>query len=294
MFENFKAGYVAIIGKPNAGKSTLLNQLLKFKLSIVTRKPQTTRKSVLGILSDEESQIIFIDTPGIIEPRYDLQKVMMSYVKTALEDADVVVYIVDVSQPDFSVSGAAEKLPKTDKPVILLLNKIDLVARDKILPWMEQAKNLKKFSAIIPLSALNGDNVDELVKEIRHLLPYNPPYYPPDYVTDQQERFFVSEIIREKIFELYSDEIPYSCHVQIEEFKERPGRKDYIQAIIYVEKLSQKGILIGKKGTALKRVGELARADIEAFLERPVYLELYVKVMDKWRRQEHKLRRLGY
>jgi GTP-binding protein Era len=293
-YQNFRAGYVALVGRPNVGKSTLLNQLLKMKLSIVTHKPQTTRKKVLGILSGENYQIVFIDTPGIIEPKYNLQKVMMKYVRSAMEDADVIVYLVDASSTRKDFEEIGEQIAPLEKPVILVLNKIDLVKKDDLLPLIDAYRSLYDFRAIVPISALKGDGLDDLVKEIVQNLPYNPPYYPPDYVTDQQERFFVSEIIREKIFQLYGEEIPYSCHVQIEEFKENPGRKDFIRAIIYVERLSQKGILIGKKGQALKRVGELARQEIEAFLGRPVYLELYVKVMEDWRKKESKLRRLGY
>ncbi len=291
---DFRAGYVALVGKPNVGKSTLLNQLLKFKLSIVTQKPQTTRKKVLGILSGDNYQVVFIDTPGMIEPRYNLQKVMMKYVHNAMEDADIIVYLADASAPRHDFAQLEKRIAPFSKPVILALNKIDLIPKGEILPLIEQYRQAYNFEAYVPISALKNDGLDLLLKEIVHNLPYSPPYFPPDYITDQQERFFVSEIIREKIFQLYGEEIPYSCHVQIEEFKERPGHKDYIRAVIYVEKLSQKGILIGKKGQALKRVGELARQEIEAFLERPVFLELYVKVMEDWRRKEMKLRSLGY
>jgi len=292
--ENFKAGYVALLGRPNVGKSTLLNQLVKFKLSIVSKKPQTTRKKLLGILTEENYQIIFIDTPGIIEPRYTLQEVMMRYVKSAMEDADVLVYIVDASKPRQEYESVAEKISPLGKPVILTLNKIDLIRKDLLLPLIEGYRNVYDFHAIIPISALKGDGVDDLLREIVKLLPKSPPYYPPDYVTDKEERFFVAEIIREKIFNFYGEEIPYSTHVDIEEFKERPGKKDYIRAVIYVERPSQKKILIGKQGQALKRVGQLARQEIEFFLGRPVYLELFVKVTEDWRKKETTLRRFGY
>ena len=291
---DFRAGYVALVGKPNVGKSTLLNQLLKFKLSIVTQKPQTTRKKVLGILSGDNYQIVFIDTPGLIEPRYNLQKVMMKYVQSAMEDADIIVYLADASSTRHDFAQLEKRIAPFTKPIILALNKIDLIPRGEILPLIEQYQQAYDFKAYVPISALKNDGIELLLKEILRNLPFSPPYFPPDYITDQQERFFVSEIIREKIFQFYGEEIPYSCHVQIEEFKERPGHKDYIRAIIYVEKLSQKGILIGKKGQALKRVGKLAREDIETFLGRPVFLELYVKVMEDWRRKEMKLRSLGY
>ncbi|MEJ2637521.1 MAG: GTPase Era [Calditrichia bacterium] len=291
---DFRSGYVALIGRPNAGKSTLLNQLLKFKLSIVTRKPQTTRKNVLGILSDEHSQIVFMDTPGLIEPQYDLQKMMMKYLESALEDADVIIYLLDVTASGEIFTAYEEQIFLKEKPVILALNKVDLIQKEKLLPLIENYQGKYNFESIIPISALKNDGLDRLVKELVHSLPFNPPYFPPEYVTDQQERFFVSEIIREKIFELYSEEVPYSCHVQIEEFRERPQRKDYIRAVIYVDRISQKGILIGKRGQSLKRVGELSRNEIESFLERPVFLELYVKVMGDWRRKPSKLKSLGY
>ena len=293
-FQGFKSGYVAILGRPNVGKSTLLNQMLKMKLSIVTPKPQTTRKKVLGILNGENYQIVFIDTPGIIDPKYNLQKVMMKYVRHAIDDADVVLYMVDAAAPRQQFDDVASHLQGVEKPVVLVLNKVDLVKKDQLLPMIDAYRQVHDFKAIIPISALKGDGVDRVVEELVKLLPEGHPYYPSDYVTPEQERFFVAEIIREKIFLLYGEEIPYSTHVEIEEFKERPGHKDYIRAVIYVEKNSQKGILIGKQGQALKRVGQLAREEVEAFLGRPVYLELFVKVNEDWRKSDTKIRRLGY
>jgi GTP-binding protein Era len=290
---DFRAGYVAIIGKTNVGKSTLLNQILNFKLSIVTPKPQTTRKKVIGILNGENYQIIFIDTPGIIEPKYTLQQIMMKYVKTAMEDADVLLYMVDVSRHEI-IDEVKEKAEPLGKPVILLLNKIDLIRKPMLLSIIDEYRKVYPFEAIIPISALENDGLDRVIQEVVKLLPLHPPYYPSDYITYQQERFFVAEIIREKVFFLYGEEIPYSTHIEIEEFKERQKGKDYIRATIYVEKDSQKGILIGKKAQALKRVGELARKEIEAFLDRPVFLELFVKVSEDWRKKEGKLRELGY
>jgi len=291
---DFRSGYVAILGKTNAGKSTFLNQVLQFKLSIVTPKPQTTRKRVIGILNSEDYQIIFIDTPGIIEPKYTLHEVMMRYVKKAAEDADVVLYMADVSLPNPVETDAKEKIEPFGKPVILLLNKIDLIKKESLLSIIDQYRNIYPFEAIIPISALKNDGIDRVISEVVKLLPVNPPYYPQDYLTSQQERFFVAEIIREKIFLLYGEEIPYSTHVEIEEFKEREEGKDYILANIFVEKDSQKGILIGKKGQALRRVGELSRKEIEEFLGRPVFLELYVKVSKDWRKKEGRLKELGY
>lgn len=292
--KNFKAGYVAILGQPNVGKSTLLNQLLKHKLSIVSRKPQTTRKKVLGILTSKNAQIIFIDTPGLLNPKYSLQQVMSGYTNLAIQDADVILYLIEASKKLKALSEIIKLLHNVKKPVILAINKIDLIEKKALLPLIDGYNKQFTFSSIIPISALKDDGLDRLTEEIVNLLPESPPYFPPEYLTDQQERFFVSEIIREKIYEFYGEEIPYSTHVQIEKFKERPGRKDYIEAVIYVEKASQKGILIGKGGKALKRIGELARYDLERFLRRPVYLELFVKVMRDWRSEDSKLKLLGY
>jgi len=293
-YQDYKAGYVALVGKPNVGKSTLLNALLKHKLSIVTHKPQTTRKQVLGILSEEHYQIIFIDTPGLIQPKYNLQKIMMKYLQEAMADADLIAYMIDASAPIQDFSQVREKILPLSKPVILVLNKIDLIPRERLLPLIERYKQVYDFTAYVPVSAAQNDGLEDLLREIERLLPYSPPYFPPEYITNQQERFFVSEIIREKIFQFYGEEIPYSCHVQIEEFKERDKGKDYIRAVIFVEKISQKGILIGKGGQSIRRVGERARQDIEAFLSRPVFLELYVKVLEAWRKKEIKLKQLGY
>lgn len=292
-YKDFKAGYAAILGRPNVGKSTLLNQLLKHKLSIISSKPQTTRKKVLGILNTEKAQIVFIDTPGLLVPKYNLQERMVKYIQQAIEDSDVLLYLIDVGEDNIH-SEIVKLLSETHKPVILAINKIDLVDKNSLLPLISRFGKKMDFAAIVPISALLNDGLDRLQEEIIKLLPHSPPFYPPDYLTDQQERFFVAEIIREKIFEHYGEEIPYSTHVQIETFKERPGSKDYIVAIIYVEKDSQKGILIGKEGQALKKIGRLARAEIEQFLGREVFLELYVKVLKDWRRKDARLRELGY
>ena len=292
--KKFRAGYVAILGHPNVGKSTLLNQLLKHKLAIVSRKPQTTRKKVLGILTSKNAQIIFIDTPGLLSPKYHLQQVMSGYIDHAIQDADVIIYVVEASKKLKALSEIKKLLHESQKPVILALNKIDLIEKKALLPLIAGYSEQLNFSSIIPISALKDDGLDRLTVDIVNLLPESPPYFPAEYITDQQERFFVSEVIREKIYEFYGEEIPYSTHVQIEEFKERPGRKDYIEVIIYVEKTSQKRIIIGKGGKALKRIGELARFEVEKFLNRPVYLEILVKVMRDWRSEDSKLKRLGY
>jgi len=292
---NFKAGYVALIGRPNVGKSTLMNALLGQKLSIVTPKPQTTRHRVLGILSEQDYQMIFLDTPGLLIPRYKLQETMVRTAKSAIEEADVLLFMIE---PEDKISPANRSilsdLVQTKKPTILTINKIDLVAKEKLLPIIEAYSKSFSLTSIIPISALKADGLDKLKQLLIGNLPVGFPFYPPDAITDQPERFFVAEIIREKIFQQYGEEIPYSTTVTVEEFKERDKGKDYIRAVIYVERNSQKGIIIGKQGAALKRVGQIAREEIESFLGRAVYVELFVKVKEKWRQKEGILRELGY
>ena len=292
----FQAGYVAVIGLPNAGKSTLLNHLIEQKLSIVTDKPQTTRKNVLGILNAPGYQIVFMDTPGMIDPRYNLQEMMMRFVKTAINDADLLVYVLDVSDKRQKPETVRDLLSGAKgRPVLLALNKIDLLDDPKkVLPMIEAYQAVFPFSGILPISAERDISLDKLVVEMVKSLPISPPFYPTDFITDQQERFFVAEIIREKIFTLFSKEIPYATHVEVEEFRESNGAKDYIRAVIYAERQTQKQIIIGKKGEALKRVGASARKDIEQFLDRPVFLELFVKVSPDWRKKDSLLRQLGY
>ena len=294
-----KTGYVTILGLPNAGKSTLLNALLGQKLSITTNKPQTTRKRLLGILSDENYQIIFLDTPGILKPAYLLQEKMMDSVVQSIKDADVLILILDVAldpggEKTLKDAFIYDLLSKSKKPKILLLNKIDLSSQEQVNELIEKVGKTNYFKRIIPISSKLAYNVHTVISEIIENLPEGPKYYPDENVSDENERFFVSEIIREKIFEHYKDEIPYSCEVVIVDFKEREGRKDFIQAEIIVERDSQKGILIGKQGTALKRIGEESRASIEEFLQRPVYLDLHVKVRSKWRTDENMLKSFGY
>jgi GTP-binding protein Era len=292
---NFKAGYVALIGRPNVGKSTLMNALLGQKLSIVTAKPQTTRHRVLGILSGKEYQIIFLDTPGLLVPRYKLQETMVKAARGAIEEADVLLFMIE---PEDKISEANQsilsELIQSKKPLILSINKIDQTDRDKLLPIIDQYSKSFNLTSIIPISALKADGLDQLKQLLIDNLPVGFPFYPPETITDQPERFFVAEIIREKIFQKYGEEIPYSTAVTVEEFKERDHGKDYIRAVIYVERNSQKGIIIGKQGAALKRVGQIAREEIELFLGRAVYLELFVRVKEKWRQREEVLRELGY
>ena len=296
---NTKAGYATILGLPNAGKSTLLNALLGQKISIITNKPQTTRKRILGILSDDNYQVIFLDTPGILKPAYLLQQKMMDAVVTSVTDADVILLILDVAldptgEDTLKDAFIYELLSKSKKPKILLLNKIDLSTQEQVNELIVKVEKTNYFKKIIPISSKQAYNVHSVVNEIVECLPEGPKFYPDDIVADENERFFVSEIIREKIFEFYKDEIPYSSEVVIADFKEREGRKDFIQAEIIVERDSQKGILIGKEGAALKRVGETARKSIEEFLGRPVYLDLRVKVREKWRSDEKMLKSFGY
>ena len=287
-----KAGYVAIVGKPNVGKSTLLNRLLRMKISAVTHKPQTTRHRLNGILTEGEYQACFIDTPGIIEPEYELQVFMVKQIKTAINDADVIVLMVD---PWSKNMNAYPELAKSANrtPIIIVINKIDLVAKSELLPLIEKYKNMSARE-IIPVSALNGEGVDDLKGVIFKYLPEGEFIYPKDDISDAPERFFVADLIREKIFEIFKKEIPYASCVLIDDFKEREKGKDYIRAVIYVERQSQKAIIIGKQGAALKEVGEKARREIENFLGKPVFLELWVKVKEKWRKNKKFLKELGY
>lgn len=288
----YRSGYVVICGYPNAGKSTLMNQILDFKLAIVTAKPQTTRRRTLGILTRPDAQVIFLDTPGILEPSYDLQAAMMKQVEQGLADADLVLYLADATAPRMA-PGVAEVSAK--KPVLVVLNKADrLGTPDDALPIIESLGGQGRFAGFRSASALTGAGVPELIEQVVSLLPPGPQFYPEDQLTEHPERFFVAELIREAIFTRYREEVPYSTEVGIEEFRESPGRKDLIRATIFVESESQKGIVIGKGGAAIKRLGQAARAAIEGFLGRPVFLELRVKVLPKWRRDERALKRFGY
>jgi len=296
---NHKAGYVSLIGKPNVGKSTLLNAMIGTKLSIATSKPQTTRKKVLGILSTDDYQIIFLDTPGILNPEYLLQERMLDVVHHSVKDADVVLFIIDIkNDPTGSKTFEDEKvkeiLSEANQKKILVINKIDEAKEHEVENLINDYQKKNIFDKIIATSATMGINIKNLIDEIVELLPEHPKYYPEDQLSDENERFFVSEIIREKVFELYRDEIPYSTEVEIEEFKERENRKDYIRANIIVERETQKPIIIGEKGVAIKRLGKIAREEIERFLEREVFLELFVKVREKWRSNPNFLNRFGY
>jgi GTP-binding protein Era len=281
-----KVGYVAVIGRPNVGKSTLVNTLLKFKLAAVSPKPQTTRYKILGIINEEDAQILLLDTPGIFKKSmYALHDYMIKEAVESIRDADVVVWVVEPVMPTELEEDIAEKIKEATKekktPVILAINKIDTVHKNALLPIMDMYSKLYDFAAYVPISALKNDGLDILLEEIKKHLPEGEPFYPTDQLTDKPLRFIVAEIIREKIFLHYRQEIPYSTAVKVEEFRE--GDPIYIRAVIFVERESQKGILIGKEGQALKRVGTEARKEIEAILGKKVYLELWVKVKKDWR-----------
>jgi GTP-binding protein Era len=294
-----KSGFVAIIGLPNVGKSTIMNALVGEKLSIITNKPQTTRKKILGILTKEEYQIIFIDTPGILKPEYLLQEKMVEQIAIAVKDADIILVIIDInSDPTgnktFSNVNAAEVLQNQRVKKILLINKIDLSNQQTVEKLISQFVSGRKFDKVIPISASENFNTELVIETILNLLPEHPKYFPDEDLSDANQRFFVSEIIREKVFELYKDEIPYSTEVLIEEFKERENSKDFVSAAIVVEKETQKPIILGSKGMAIKKLGQAARTEIEKFLQKEVYLELRVKVREKWRSNKSLLKSYGY
>ena len=289
-----RAGFVSIIGKPNVGKSTLMNALVGERLSIVTSKAQTTRHRILGILNGEDFQLIYSDTPGIIQPKYELHNAMMSFVYSSLEDADVVLFVTDIYEKH-DEEPVVERLRKmVDTPIILLVNKIDQAdqaeVEAKLDYWREQLPNAAE---VLPISALNHFGTDGVLALVLERLPLHPPYYPKDELTDKPERFFAAEMVREKIFKLYKKEIPYSCEVVIEEFKEEETIIR-IRGVIYVERNSQKGIVIGQGGEALKKVGTWAREEMEKFFQKKVFLELFVKVNENWRTDPKALSRFGY
>jgi GTPase len=286
-----RCGYVALIGQPNVGKSTLINALVGQKLSIVTPKPQTTRHRILGILSAPAYQLVLLDTPGIIEPRYRLQEAMMRNVRHAISDADVLLFMADATRdtPDsLGLSFVGER------PSFLLLNKIDLIRQEDALPLAQAYLDAFPFKEVFPISALTGFNLEPMLTKLLTYLPEGPPFYPKDQLSEQPERFFIAEIIREKIFLKYSQEVPYSTQVNVVTYEEREGKKDLLHAEIVVERDSQKAILIGKGGSALKRIGIAARKDIEAFTGRPLYMQLHVKVRERWRSNDTFLRSFGF
>jgi GTP-binding protein Era len=288
-----KAGFVNIIGNPNVGKSTLMNAFVGEKLSIITSKAQTTRHRILGIVNGDDFQVIFSDTPGIIKPAYELQKNMMGFVKSAFEDADILIYMVEIGEKALKDEAFFNKITNSKIPVLLLLNKIDTSNQEQLEAQVQLWQNQVPNAEVIPISALEGFQVEEVFNRIIALLPESPPFYPKDQLTDKPERFFINEAIREKILLHYKKEIPYAVEVETEEFKEE-DKIIRIRSVIMVERESQKGIIIGHKGTALKRVGVEARKDLEKFFDKQIHLELYVKVNKNWRSNQRQLRRFGY
>ncbi len=288
-----KAGFVNIVGNPNVGKSTLMNRLVGEKISIITSKSQTTRHRIKGIVNTDEYQIVFSDTPGVVKPSYKMQEYMLEFSKSALIDADIILYVTDVVENIEKNMDFVEKVSKSKVPVLLVLNKIDLTNQEKLEALYDKWKELIPRTEIFPMSAKENFNVDNLYKRIVELLPEGEAYFPKDDLTDLPARFFVNEIIREKILKNYDKEIPYSVEVEVEEFKEEDKRIN-IMAVIYVERTSQKGIIIGNQGEALKKVGTEARLDIEAFFGKKVFLNLYVKVLKDWRNKDSELKNFGY
>ena len=288
-----RAGFVNIIGNPNVGKSTLMNALVGEKLSIVTAKAQTTRHRIMGIVNTDDYQIVYSDTPGMLKPTYRLQEDMMKFVDTAIGDADIILYVTDVVEKSDKNSEYIEKLRTLDCPVVVAVNKIDISDQQKVLSLLEYWQKTIPDALVIPVSAKEHFNLESILNAIVSRLPLSPPWFDKDQFTDRSLRFFASEIIREKILENYSQEIPYSCEVGIEAFKE--GRDRYeISAVIFVMRDSQKGIIIGKGGSALKKVGTEARLDMEDFFQKKVFLQLFVKVDSDWRESRRELRKFGY
>ena len=288
-----KAGFVNIVGNPNVGKSTLMNVLVGERISIATFKAQTTRHRIMGIYNTDDMQIVFSDTPGVLKPNYKLQESMLNFSTSALVDADVLLYVTDVVETPDKNNDFVEKVAAMEVPVILLINKIDLSNQQALEQIVAAWHELLPKAEIVPISAANRFNVDYVMKRVRELLPDSPPYFDKDQCTDKPARFFVTEIIREKILLFYDKEIPYSVEVVVEQFKEQP-KSIQINAVIYVERDSQKGIIIGKQGRALKKVATEARRDLEKFFGKSIFLETFVKVDKDWRSSDKELRNFGY
>ncbi|MEA3318933.1 MAG: GTPase Era [Bacillota bacterium] len=293
---NYKSGFVSIIGRPNVGKSTFLNRVIGQKIAIMSDKPQTTRNKIQGVYTQNDAQIVFIDTPGIHKPKHKLGDFMMKVAQNTLKEVDLVLFMINAKEglgkgDEFII----EKLKETSTPVYLVINKIDEVHPDDLLPLMETYKALYPFKEIVPISALQGNNVEVLLEQIKQFLPEGPQYYPADQVTDHPERFIVAELIREKVLHLTREEVPHSIAVAIDSMKKRENKDMVdIQATVVVERDSQKGIVIGKQGKVLKEVGQKARVDIEALLGSKVFLELWVKVQKDWRNKQSQLRDFGF
>lgn len=288
-----KAGFVNIVGNPNVGKSTLMNQLVGEKISIATFKAQTTRHRIMGIVNTEDMQIVFSDTPGVLKPNYKMQEMMLQFSESALADADILLYVTDVIEKPEKNTDFLEKVAKMQIPVILLINKIDESDQKTLVTLVEKWHGLLPKAEILPISAKNKFGTDTLMKRIKELLPESPAYFDKDQLTDKPAKFFVSEIIREKILRYYDKEVPYSVEVVVEHFKE-DEKKIHINAVIYVERDSQKGIIIGHQGQALKKVSTEARKSLEKFFDKKIYLETFVKVDKDWRNSQKELGNFGY
>ena len=288
-----KAGFVNIVGNPNVGKSTLMNLLVGERISIATFKAQTTRHRIMGILNTDDAQIVFSDTPGVLKPNYKLQEAMLRFSHSALRDADVLLYVTDMVESPEKNSDFIAEVRKLDVPILVLINKIDLADQQELVKKVEQWHEIMPEAEILPISAIAKFNVDVVMRRVMELLPESPPYFDKDALTDKPARFFVTEIIREKILLHYDKEIPYVCEAAVEYFKESEG-KICIKAIIYVERETQKGIIIGHQGVALKRVATDARRELEKFFGKKIFLEIYVKVDKDWRNSDRQLRRFGY
>lgn len=293
--KHFKSGFVAVIGRPNVGKSTLINSLIGQKIAIMSDKPQTTRNKIMCVLTTDNEQVIFLDTPGIHKPLHKLGEYMVKAAEGTLKEVDAILFVVDATE---DLGGGEryimERLQATKKPVILIVNKLDLIDRQSVLPIIEKYTKAYDFAGVVPISAKEKMNLDSLLAELNKYLPEGPQYYPADTVTDQPERLIAAEMIREKVLHLTRDEIPHAIAVDIEEMKSRANDKVYIRATIYVERESQKGIVIGKRGALLKEIGALARKDIETMLGSKTYLDLWVKVKKDWRDRSNVLRELGF
>lgn len=291
----FKSGFVSVIGRPNVGKSTLINSLIGQKIAIMSDKPQTTRNRIMCVLTTDNEQVIFLDTPGIHKPKHKLGQYMVQAAENTLKEVDAILFVVDATE---DLGGGEryimERLTATKKPVILIVNKLDLIDKQSVLPIIDKYTKAYKFAGVVPISAKEKVNLDGLLSELHTYLPEGPKFYPDDTVTDQPERLIAAEMIREKVLHLTRDEIPHAIAVEVEEMKQRANDKVYIRATIYVERESQKGIVIGKKGALLKQIGALAREDIETMLGSKTYLDLWVKVKKDWRDRSNILRELGF